>query len=261
MNRSRVWGASALVILSVVLSQYACGGAGKSVKSSRAPSKRAEPLELSGPVVADPLGNRCDGRGPNRDVSEYDTSGDSTPDVRKVFMTKGVGGTLRLILICRESDLNGDNVKDIIRFYDDEGRPMRDEADRNFDGKIDEVTYFEAGLLTRQEIDSNGNGRVDTKIFYEHNKPVRTERDMSKRSDKDHWRPDTWEYFEDGQIVRTGTDVNGDGNVDRWDRDVRYRVAPPAPGSMDNQTDKPNAAADAGAAPPQAAQDSKKKKS
>ncbi len=171
----------------------------------------------SGGETAD--AGRCRPDGPGYEVSEYDTSGDTTPDVRKLFKTMGEGSLARLVLVCREADLNGDGRKDIVRLYTDEGRPMREEADRDFDGRIDEITQFTNGRISLQEMDTSGNGMIDTKIFYESGQPVRAERDMTNRSNTETWKPDRWEYYADGRTVRIGTDVDGDGKVDRWDRD------------------------------------------
>jgi hypothetical protein len=181
-------------------------------------SPGAEQTEVSsGDEVAD--NGRCKPDGPGYEVSEYDTSGDNTPDVRKLFKVMGEGSLARLVLVCREADLNGDRRKDVVRLYNDEGAPIREEADRNFDGRIDEISEFTNGRIVLQEIDTNGNGMIDTKIFYENGQPVRAERDMANRSTATKWRPDSWEYYADGRTVRIGTDVDGDGKVDRWDRD------------------------------------------
>ena len=102
----------------------------------------------SGGEVAD--GGRCVPNGAGYEVTEYDTSGDNTPDVRKLFRTMGEGTLARLVLVCREADLNGDGRKDIVRLYTEEGRPMREEADRDFDGRIDEVTRFTNGRVSLQ---------------------------------------------------------------------------------------------------------------
>lgn len=174
-------------------------------------------VQTSGDEVAD--AGRCVPDGPGYEVSEYDTSGDNTPDVRKLFRTMGQGSLARLVLVCREADLNGDHRKDIVRMYTDEGRPMREEADRDFDGRIDEITLFTNGQISLQELDTKGDGVIDTRIFYEAGQPVRAERDMTNRSTKAEWRPDRWEYYADGRTVRIGTDIDGDGKVDRWDRD------------------------------------------
>ncbi len=171
----------------------------------------------SGGEIAD--GGRCMPDGPGYEVSEYDTSGDNTPDVRKLFKTMGEGSLARLVLVCREADLNGDRRKDIVRLYSDEGRPFREEADRDFDGTIDEITHFTNGRISLREVDTSGSGTIDTRIFYEAGLPVRAERDMKGRSTVATWQPDRWEYYSDGRTVRVGTDVDGDGKVDRWDRD------------------------------------------
>ena len=180
-------------------------------------SPGAEAESSSGGEVAD--GGRCIPNGPGYEVTEYDTSGDNAPDVRKLFQTMGEGSLARLVLVCREADLNGDGRKDIVRLYTDEGRPMREEVDRDFDGRIDEVTHFTNGRVSLQEVDTSGNGMIDTKIFYENGQPERAERDMASRSTASTWQPDRWEYYADGRTVRIGSDINGDGKVDRWDRD------------------------------------------
>ena len=188
--------------------------------------KTAEPVTSPGSLSSAPSsggevadGGRCSTSEPGYEVTEYDTTGDSTSDIRKLFKTVGEGSLAHLVLVCREADLNGNGQKDIVRFYTDQGRPMREEADRDFDGQIDEVTHFDKGRVTLQEIDSTGNGLIDTKTFYENGQPVRSERDVAGRSKGDQWRPDRWEYYVDGRTVRIGTDMDGDGKVDRWDRD------------------------------------------
>jgi len=208
--------------LFLLLSTIALVGCGsKSTEPVTSPGS-GQSEATAGGEVAD--GGRCMPDGPGYEVTEYDTSGDNTPDVRKLFKTMGEGSLARLVLVCREADLNGDRRKDIVRLYNDDGRPVREEADRDFDGTIDEVTHFTNGRMTLREVDTNGNGMIDTKIFYEAGVPVRAERDMENRSTVATWQPDRWEYYDEGRTVRVGTDVNGDGKVDRWDRDeVRLR--------------------------------------
>jgi hypothetical protein len=204
----------------VALGLAACGG---SSRPSR-PSNLGEEEGRSRSLRPEDQ-QRCEADPRLHEVSEYDTSGDEYPDVRKVFLRVGDPPVIRLVLLCREADLNGDGVKDVVRYYSDEGRPLREEADRNFNGQMDEVIFFEDGRIIRIEQDTSGNGRVDTKIFYEGGMPVRAERDMAARSTGTNWQPDRWEYFEEGRVIRQGTDLDGDGRVDRWDRDEEFRRA------------------------------------
>lgn len=199
-----------------VLGLAIAGCSAKDAKPVTSPGGQRTEADAGGEVTD---AGRCRPQGPGYEVSEYDTSGDNTPDVRKLFKIVGEGSLARLVLVCREADLNGDRRKDILRLYTDEGRPIREEVDRDFDGRIDEITQFANGRVMLQEIDTSGNGTIDTKIFYENGQPVRAERDMANRSSAAQWRPDTWEYYADGRTVRIGTDVDGDGEVDRWDRD------------------------------------------
>jgi len=190
-------------------------------------------------------GERCDGSKPGREVSEYDTSGDGRPDVRKVFVALGSDEDARLVMICRENDVNGDGRKDVIRYYDDQGRSIREEQDRDFDGRMDLVLVFQDGQPMVKELDENHDGKIDTKIFLEDGEPVRAERDLAGRSTPEQWHPDRWEYFEDGRMVRMGTDLDGDSRVDRWDRDHEHKTATESESAID-------AAGDVGAEPPPA---------
>ena len=204
----------ATLLLSVLALGFAAPGCGGSQQDDETTPDRSAAMSGSN-LPADDQG-RCDTDAPDREASELDTNGDDHPDVRRVYRRVGQPPTLRLVLACREADLNGDGIKDVVRYYNDEGRPLREEADRDFDGTMDVITFFQDGRIIRQEEDSNGDGRVDTKIFYERGRRVRTERDLAGRSQPGSWQPDRWEYFEDGRMVRMGTDLDGDGNVDRW---------------------------------------------
>lgn len=195
----------------------ACGGS-QAAKRQKV-EQRARPRALVGsdqPLVSDK--SRCNPDTPDREMSEYDTSGDRVPDVRKIFLRIGKAAPYRLVLICRETDINGDGVKDVVRYYDDAGLALREEADRNLDGRMDEVTFFERGIVVRQEFDANHDGKVDTKIFFKEEKPFRAERDLRGRSTASKWLPDRWEYYDGERVVRMGTDLDGDSKVDRWDR-------------------------------------------
>jgi len=204
-----------------------CAGSSK-LGASKNAGDEDRSKALAGATDGQGASTHCSAADSAHEVSEYDTSGDETPDVRKVFLRVGDGTLARLVLVCRESDLNSDGVKDIVRYYTDEGRPLREEADRNFDGQMDAITYFQDGQILRQEFDSQSDGKVDGKIFFENGKPLRAERDLSGKSTAAKWVPDRWEYFEDGRMVRMGTDLDGDGKVDRWDRDMILRRAPDA---------------------------------
>jgi hypothetical protein len=200
----------------------ACGGA--AAERPRAETARPQRV-LAQATLKGADAARCDSTVKGREFSEYDTSGDDVPDVRKVFVRAGDATASRLILICREADVNHDGLIDVIRIYDDDGRPTREDSDRNFDGTVDQVTLYQSGEVVQHEFDNNFDGRVDTKVFYSKGQPVRAERDLTGRSTDTHWLPDRWEYFEGGKLVRMGTDLDGDSRVDRWDRDADWKRA------------------------------------
>ena len=237
----RAW----LVALCALLALSACASAkGKNASTTA----RASSLDIHGSG-----GERCDASKPDREVNEYDTSGDGRPDVRKVFVALGSEEEARLVMICRENDVNGDGRKDVIRYYDDEGRSLREEEDRDFDGRMDLILVFQDGQPRVKEIDQNGDGKVDTKIFLEDAEPERAERDMAGRSTAQQWRPDRWEYYQEGHMVRMGTDLDGDSKVDRWDRDHEHKIEDDADTAPINpEQDEPTAPPAATTAPPAA---------
>lgn len=217
------------LMLAFVGALVACGGGGQanldkhgmSAKASSRPKPLAEePVDDKGSG-----GARCDATASDREAIQYDTSGDGTADVRKVFLRLGLGDMARLVMICRETDLNSDGAKDVIRYYDNKGASLREDSDRNFDGSVDASVLFQDGRIVRKELDDNYDGMVDAKVFYEGGVPTRAERDLAGRSTVQAWRPDRWEYFEDGKVVRMGTDMDGDNSVDRWDRDAVHKAA------------------------------------
>lgn len=210
MNRQIGWVFAAALALG-------CGG------SEKAEAKeKVEAGARSKALVGDP-DQRCDAKAADHETSEYDTSGDDIPDVRKVFLRVG-GATGRLVLVCREADLNADGSKDVVRYYTNEGRPLREETDRDFDGKMDEITHYEDGRIALVEADQSNNGVIDVKVYYENGRPLRAERDTAGRSTSTEWRPNIWEYYEKGRVIRMGTDIDGDGSVDRWDRDEALKA-------------------------------------
>lgn len=223
MRRRATLACIALALLSPACSKEAAKDAKTAADGKRA-STRSTSLTTGAEQAADAA--RCAGTASQYEVSEYDTSGDDEPDVRKVFLRVGEGTLARLVMVCRESDLNADGNKDVVRSYSEEGRPLREEADRNFDGRMDELTIFQEGQILRQEFDANNDGKIDTKIYFDAGKPLRAERDLNGRSSAERWQPDRWEYFEEGRVVRMGTDLDGDGKVDRWDRDSNLRRGP-----------------------------------
>jgi hypothetical protein len=189
--------------------------------------------------------SRCDANQPGRTVSEYDTNSDGVPDVRKVYQLSGEGPEARSTLICREVDLNHDGTKDIFRFYNAEGRTVREEADRDFDGRIDVITYFDRGEVVRREFDTNRDGHVDMRIFYRERRPYRAERELNNNNSPD-FRPDYWEYYDArGSVVRMGWDYNGDERADQWDR--TDRVTPNIPVGDEDGGVSEESSADAGA--------------
>ena len=183
----------------------ACGGSSES-SSAKAPTGAA------------PGGNdqsRCDYKGrSDREVVESNGPGAMVPNVRRVFGILGEGEDRRRVLFCREIDTNLDGIKDVVRNYNDKGDALDEQADSDYDGKIDTWIRFSAGRISKEERDRNRDGRPDETRYYVKGKLSRVQRDTNFDG-----KPDVWEVYADGQLERMGTDIDYDGHVDRWDRD------------------------------------------
>jgi hypothetical protein len=224
----------------VVVAFLGCGGTQPPHVARR--DLTAAPRALQGARGASDRG-RCDR--PGAISQETDTNRDGVKDVRRTYAKIGDADASRMVLVCREVDLNHDGRKDVIRYYTDDGRPLREEADRDFDGRFDEVAFFENAKIARREQDTNGDGRVDQWVYIDHDKVARAERDTNGDGRKDYW-----EYYLDGHVQRIGIDTDGDGVVDHWDRNAaleRPEEQDQGPGASDEGPET-DTAADAGPA-------------
>jgi hypothetical protein len=155
----------------------------------------------------------------DREASEVAGPGSVLPNVRRVFGLVGTGPDKQRVLVCREVDTNLDGTKDVFRFYTDKGEALREEADANYDGRIDTWLTFAKGRLAEAKVDLDHDGNVDEWKFYSAGKLIRVKRDTNRDS-----KPDVWEiYASDGRLERMGVDIDGDERVDRWDHDLDER--------------------------------------
>lgn len=198
-----------LILIAAVVALAACGAdkKGKGSKESTTPTG----LEGGTQDVAEDR-SRCESEGHR--VENTDLNDDGVIDVRNVYATVTKHGIEHEVLVCKETDLNFDGKKDIIRYFSDEGRPLRQEVDLDFDGNIDVLTYFEDGKIVRSEYDTNFDGKVDMWNYYQQGKLLRSERDRNSDG-----KLDEWEHFDkEGNLLRIGYDTDGDGKVDHWER-------------------------------------------
>ena len=143
---------------------------------------------------------QCNGEGRTVDVNN-----DGTPDIRHVQQA----GVDR----CVQFDMNFDGIIDITRFFGPDGSSIvREEHDFDFDGRLDQISFFENGQIARNELDTNFDNRIDTWLWCNNNLLERSERDR-----RHNGRADTWEVFQAGVIAEARYDENNDGNPDRWE--------------------------------------------
>jgi antitoxin component YwqK of YwqJK toxin-antitoxin module len=116
--------------------------------------------------------------------------------------------------VCREVDTNLDGTKDLVRRYSDQGEALEEQADSDYDGKIDTWIRFNKGRIAQVEVDGKRDGTPSEKRYYLRGKLSRVQRDTNGDGN-----PDIWEIYAGGHLERMGIDVDHDGRVDRWNRD------------------------------------------
>jgi hypothetical protein len=166
-------------------------------------------------------------------LKSFDLNRDKRPDVFKFYKVApdaGAAGQNVEQLVRKDIDLNNDGKVDVIRLYDGKNQVTEERTDLDFDGRYDELAFFEAAQLTRKEIDLNYDGKAEIVRYYEAGKLGRVESDRNGDG-----RVDTWEYYEGGKLDRVGTDNDGDGIVDKWDR--QREAAPGAPETVPSASD------------------------
>ncbi|WP_394820672.1 hypothetical protein [Pendulispora albinea] len=162
----------------------------------------------------------CDWRNkPEFEVSETAGTGALKPNIRRVFKTFGEGETRHKTLVCREVDTNLDGIKDDVRTFNEKGEALKEEADTDYDGRIDLWLAFVAGRLAEENVDTNHDGKPDVWKVYTNGQLSRIKRDRNFDG-----RPDVWEIYARGKLERMGLDETNDGHVDRWDRDELVRA-------------------------------------
>ncbi len=213
--RSEVVVASVAVAVAASLALYAC--------NKQQPAEVAPPQERAvSEIQHGDDQSRCEFEGrADREAVETANSRAIQPNIRRVYAIIGQGEEARRVLQCREVDTNLDGVKDVVRTYNDDGESLHEQADSDFDGKIDTWTTFAGGRVSEVQVDRNRDGRPDEKRVYVRGEKLRAELDENFDG-----KPDVWEIYEQGILQRRGVDVDADGKVDRWDRDeIAHRRA------------------------------------
>ncbi|HKQ71858.1 MAG TPA: hypothetical protein VJT73_21085 [Polyangiaceae bacterium] len=203
--------------LSAAVVFVACGG---STPPPQATAQGGDRIRSVGDAGASDQ-TRCEyvGRA-DREAVETAGPGAVQPNVRRVYQMVGSGDTVHKVLICREIDTNLDGVKDVVRTYNEKGESLHEQADTNYDGRVDTWITFAGGRIGKEEQDSDVNGNADVWKYYVAGQLSRIQRDSNRDG-----RADRWEFYSNGKLERVGVDLDFDGHVDRWDHDELARLA------------------------------------
>lgn len=109
-----------------------------------------------------------------------------------------------------EGDRNLDGKVDAIVFYDERGIISEGKTDDNFDGVFETRMQYRIGNPVISESDTNGDGFVDMRTHY-----VSGVIDKTEYLEPKTGRVIKAEYFKLSKVVRAEIDDNGDGVMDR----------------------------------------------
>ncbi len=167
---------------------------------------------------------------PKLEVSETVGPGSLKPNVRRVYKVIGERDDRHSVLICREIDSNLDGIKDVVRTFNEKGEPLHEEADTNYDGKIDDWVNFADGRIEEEDMDTTFSaGRPNVWKFYINGELSRIRRNTHCSNGK----ADTWEIYFKNRLERVGNDSSCDGHVSRWDRDAQLMAQEEAQASVE----------------------------
>ena len=137
-------------------------------------------------------------------AQRIDVNGDRRPDI--TIVRSGAAEA------CRAVDLNFDGKVDAWVYRDPSGQVTRRESDYDRDGRVDEISIYQSGVLVEKQRATTLAGKLDTWHFYQSGRLARTERDSDGDDVVDQW----WEYPKpdkpDCPLIHS--DVDGDGRPD-----------------------------------------------
>lgn len=189
--------------------------------------------------------SRCDFKG-RKDRAQILTRGPGAdePNIERVFEFNPDSKVEARTLRCRLLDTNLDGVRDVVRTYTEKGEPLDEQADTDYDQRIDTWVRFSRGRVIREVHDRNGDGKPDENRLYSAGKLSRVQRDRNGDG-----RLDAWEVYDGDRLHRVGVDLDGDQRVDRWYRDEQLKRRAEQAAAAEA---KPPAAATAPATAPEA---------
>ena len=105
--------------------------------------------------------------------------------------------------------MNFDGKFDVERFYEADGvRVAHERHDFDFDGRLDQLSFYREGELVRKELDTNFDNTIDTWLWCSGGWVVKAERDRQRDG-----RADVWESYTQGIMVEAEYDENNDGMI------------------------------------------------
>ncbi len=119
-------------------------------------------------------------------------------------------------VLARSLDADRDGHPEEVRYLDEKtAQLVRADEDRDYDGRFDVWSRYEAGALAVRELDENGDGKPDVWERYANGRMVSREVDRDGNGARD-----AFYLYQADALVEERHDTSGDGKVDRI---VRYQ--------------------------------------
>lgn len=134
----------------------------------------------------------------------------------KAASIPGPDGKGKRSVLARTLDADRDDHPEEVRYFDEKTKQMvRVELDRDYDGRIDVWSRYEAGGVIERELDENADGKPDAWERYVNGRMVSREVDRDGNGVRD-----AFYLYQGDALVEERHDTKGAGRVDRI---VRYQ--------------------------------------
>ncbi len=160
-------------------------------------------------------------------VERFDVNQDGITDMWKIYQNITDGDQTKRVFVRREIDLTFDNNINYIKFYTPQGNIEKEYLDKDSDGLIESIRYYEGNSVVKIEEFTKKPIKEDLtvdseikpfKIYYYN--PNGTLKKITKDKTGDG-QEDYFLYYISGNLDRVGIDEDGDLKIDKW---IKNRV-------------------------------------
>ena len=88
-------------------------------------------------------------------------------------------------------------------------------VDTNYDGKMDDVYYYENDMLVKEELDTNYTGKPDMWVTFTYNPDNTFKECLIEKDNNGDGKPDEWHYTDSKRrVIKVEKSTKCDGKID-----------------------------------------------